>query len=190
MGESGRSLAERAREHHQDATSLKEDCNIIKHWQEHHGNQDQHPAFHFKIIGSFQDALTRQVSEAVRIDLKGGGVLNSKSEYSRCKLPRLTIDRDTWNSQKQATSIIESVEDVALEKLTTELEDNLASTGTRAFLQDGKRKKQSAGGMKKRPKRLNLDPLIGWGEGVVGEEEKEIQDWLTKPEKSRNNQTI
>jgi hypothetical protein len=66
----------------------------------------------------------------------------------------------------------------------------LASTGTRAFLQDGKRKKQSAGGMKKRPKRLKLDPLIGWGEGVVGEEEKEIQDWLTKPEKSRNNINI
>ena len=36
----------------------------------------------------------------------------------------MTIDRDTWNSQKQATSIIESGEDVALEKLTTELEEN------------------------------------------------------------------
>ena len=90
-------------------------------------------------------------------------MLNSKSEYSRCELPRLTIDRDTWNSQKQATSVIESGEDVALEKLTTELEDNLASTGTRAFLQDGERKKKLAGGMKKRPKRLKLDPLIGWG---------------------------
>ena len=91
-------------------------------------------------------------------------MLNSKSEYSRCKLPRLTIDRDTWNSQKQATSVIESGEDVALEKLTTELEEKLASKGTRAFLQDGKRKKQSAGdNKKKRPKRLKLDPLIGWG---------------------------
>ena len=45
---------------------------MIKHWQEHHGNQEQHPAFHFKIIGSFQYALTRQVNEAVRIDLRGG----------------------------------------------------------------------------------------------------------------------
>ena len=143
VGESGRSLSERAGEHHHDAVTLKEDSHILKHWQEHHGDQDQHPAFHFKIIGSFQDALTRQVSEAVRIDLRGGGVLNSKSEYSRCKLPRLTIDRDTWNSQKQATSVIESGEDIALKKLTTELEENLARTETRAFLQDGKRKNQA-----------------------------------------------
>ena len=73
VGESGRSLSERAGEHHHDAITLKEDSHMVKHWQEHHGDQDQHPAFHFKIIGSFQDALTRQVSEAVRIDLRGGG---------------------------------------------------------------------------------------------------------------------
>ena len=115
-------------------------------------------------------------------------MLNSKSEYSRCKLPRLTIDRDTWNSQKQATSVIESGEDVALEKLTTELEENLARTETRPFLQDGKRKKQAAGS-KKKPKRLKLDPLVGWGEGEVRKEELEIQDWLTRSEKT-NTHTI
>ena len=66
-----------------------------------------------------------------------------------------------------------------MEKLTTELEENLAGTGTRAFLQDGKRKRQAAGTKKKKPKRLKLDPLVGWGEGEVREEELEIQDWLT-----------
>ena len=88
VGESGRSLNERAGEHHHDAGALKEDSHMIKHWQEHDRNQEEVPRFHFKVIGSFQDPLTRQVSEAVRIDLRGGGVLNSKSEYSRCKLPR------------------------------------------------------------------------------------------------------
>jgi hypothetical protein len=34
----------------------------------------------------------------------------------RCKLPCLTIDRDTWNSLKQVASENESVEDVALER--------------------------------------------------------------------------
>ena len=86
VGESGRSLHGRAGEHHHDAGFLKEDSHMVKHWQEHHRNQEGVPKFHFKVIGSFQDALTRQVSEAVRIDLRGGGVLNSKSEYSRCKL--------------------------------------------------------------------------------------------------------
>ena len=102
MGESGRSLYEHAGEHQQDAMKGKEDSHILKHWQEHHHDQEHHPTFQFKIIGSFQDALSRQISEAVRIDMRGGGVLNSKSEYSRCKIPRLTIDRDTWNSQKHA----------------------------------------------------------------------------------------
>ena len=76
MGESGHSLFERAGEHHHDATSMKEDSHMLIH----HGNQEQHPKFQFKIIGSYQDALTRQVSEAVRIDLRGGG------EYSIASL--------------------------------------------------------------------------------------------------------
>ena len=47
---------------------------MLKHWQEHHSDLEHHPRFQFKIIGSYQDALTRQVSEAVRINLRGGGV--------------------------------------------------------------------------------------------------------------------
>ena len=67
-----------------EARVIKDDSHMVKHWQEHHKNPEEINRFHFKVIGSFQDALTRQVSEAVRIDLRGGGVLNSKSEYSRC----------------------------------------------------------------------------------------------------------
>ena len=42
----------------------------------------------------FKTALERQVSEAVEIhqaQLKGYTLLNSKSEYNRCSLPRLTV---------------------------------------------------------------------------------------------------
>ena len=35
-----------------------------------------------------RDALTRQVSEAVSNDLRGSGVLTSKSENTHCKLPK------------------------------------------------------------------------------------------------------
>ena len=40
--------------------------------------------------------MTRQIAEAVRIDLQGEHVLNSKSEYSRCRIPRLVIDQEDW----------------------------------------------------------------------------------------------
>ena len=43
---------------------------------------------------------------------------------------------------------------------------------------DGKRRKKESGGSRK--KRLRLDPVVGWGEGEVGQEDQEIQDWLIR----------
>ena len=61
------------------------------------------PRFKFRMVASFQDSLTRQVAESVRIDMRKGRVLNSKTEYSRCKLPRLTVDLEEWRrSQEEA----------------------------------------------------------------------------------------
>ena len=45
--------------------------------------------------------MTRQISESVRIDLRGENVLNSRTEYSRCRLPRLTLDKDEWRTAKR-----------------------------------------------------------------------------------------
>ena len=50
---------------------------------------------------SFQDPLSRQLSEAVRIDLRGEGILNSKGEFNRCKVPRLTVDLEGWTKKKK-----------------------------------------------------------------------------------------
>jgi hypothetical protein len=190
VGESGRSLHERAGEHQHDAGAGTEDSHMIKHWSEHHGGSGDVPKFHFKLIGSFQDALTRQVSEAVRIDLRGGGVLNSKSEYSRCKLPRLTIDRDTWNSQKQETinNNDKDLEDKMFKDMADKLEDGLRPITS---LMAGKRRKENKPekqGRKK--KRLKLDPLVGWGEGEgvkEGEEGLEIENWLLRSERENQN---
>ena len=52
-------------------------------------------------MASYQDAMTRQIAEAVRIDLRGENVLNSKSEYSRCTIPRLVIDQEDWKTYKK-----------------------------------------------------------------------------------------
>ena len=48
---------------------------------------------HFKIVGSYRSALSRQVGEAVKIRRRGGegSVLNSKGEFNRCKITRLTL---------------------------------------------------------------------------------------------------
>ena len=71
---------------------------MMKHWKLSHSELQEPPKFNIKVVASLQDAMSRQLSEAVRIDLRGENVLNSKSEYSRCKVPRLVINKDEWST--------------------------------------------------------------------------------------------
>ena len=47
-----------------------------------------------RVVGSHKSALSRQIAEAVRIRRRGGegSILNSKSEYNRCHIPRLRVE--------------------------------------------------------------------------------------------------
>ena len=54
-----------------------------------------------KIVSTYRDPLTRQVSEAVRIEMRGGNTLNSKTEYNPCRIPRLIIDQEVWQIMKK-----------------------------------------------------------------------------------------
>ena len=73
---------------------------MIKHWLTDHAELPDPPNFRMKVVGSYKDALSRQLSESVRIDMRGGGVLNSKSEYSRCRIPLLVVDMEEWKRKK------------------------------------------------------------------------------------------
>ena len=79
---------------------MLEESHQVKHWLIHHQEMQCPPAFRYKVIASFKDPMTRQLSEAVRIELRGSGILNSKSEYSRCRVPRLRVDKEGWNKTK------------------------------------------------------------------------------------------
>ena len=67
-----------------------------KHWKTAHPKMETRPEFRIEVVSSYRDALSRQLGEAVRIELRGSGVLNSKAEYSRCRVPRLTINKEEW----------------------------------------------------------------------------------------------
>ena len=101
MYETARSLYERAEEHWQDVQSGKLESHMLKHWQTEHMLEEGQPRFKIRLVKTCTDALTRQISESVRINLRGTNVINSKSEYSRCCLPRLTIDIEGWKSAKE-----------------------------------------------------------------------------------------
>ena len=80
VGKTSRSLYERSKEHIRDGRSKAEDSHIAKHWEETHKGEEM-PHFRFKIVRNFQDCLSRQVAESVRIDLREDP-LNSNSVYS------------------------------------------------------------------------------------------------------------
>ena len=53
-----------------------------------------------RVIKFYQTSLRRQVGEAVRIRRRGEGcVLNSKSEFNRCRITRLTLPEEVRSHQ-------------------------------------------------------------------------------------------
>ena len=87
VGESSCSIYERAKEYVADREKQAEDSHQIKHWITSHEELLAPPKFVFKIVKTVQDPMTRQLAESVRIDLRGEDILNSKAEYSRCRVP-------------------------------------------------------------------------------------------------------
>ena len=91
VGETSRSIKERAAEHWQAYRSKTEDSHILKHHEIHHRGEGE-PDFIMKVVGVHRTALSRQVGEAVRF-VKRGLVLNSRSEFNRCSISRLSLEQ-------------------------------------------------------------------------------------------------
>ena len=101
MGETSKSIAERSLQHWKDFKDKKEDSNIFKHQQLHHGG-DESPQFHMRVVKYYPAALRRQIGEATRIRRRGDGViLNSKAEYNRCHITRLTLPEVVTYKEKK-----------------------------------------------------------------------------------------
>ena len=98
VGETCRSLAERSGEHWKNFENGDLESHILKHHVIHHGGQGE-PKFHIRPVRFHRTALNRQVSEAVRIGTRGPWALNSKSEWNRCEIPRLSLQMDNLTNK-------------------------------------------------------------------------------------------
>ena len=146
VGESGRSLHERAGEHWRDAELMKEESHMREHLQEAHRGEEN-PDFRFKVVRKCKTSLERQVREAVRIQLRGN-VLNKKGTYNRCKLTRMVIDEE-WDKK---------VWEEAWEQRGEE--DEIGETLTETTKS---KRKESEEGSRKRAK-MESDEGLVWGE--------------------------
>ena len=90
IGESSRTLAERSKEHVEGALNCEYDNFIVKHWVTSHCDLTKPPRMKFKVLKSFQDALSRLATESVLIEMVG--TMNSKSEFRNNKISRIIIE--------------------------------------------------------------------------------------------------
>ena len=104
IGESGRTLYERSREHLADATSKKASSHIWKHWALCHGSSMTQPPFSFKVLRVHRNCLERQVHEGIRIAAEGD--LNSKSDWRQNQLKRISVHL-TEKEMKEIVGVME-----------------------------------------------------------------------------------
>ena len=97
-----RSVYERGLEHIRDKEEMKKESHIIKHYFDKHEDEDlDNLEFGIKIVRTTKTAFNRQILESVLIQSSKtrNFILNSRSEYNRCALPRLTakLGDDTYD---------------------------------------------------------------------------------------------
>ena len=166
VGETSRSVQERAAEHWGAAHKEQEKSHMVKHQKlEHPGEK---PAFLFKVVSNHKTALGRQIKEAVRIRRRGGAgsILNSKGEFNRCHIPRLIVEPEDEESetrrlaeeQKETKELFESLEeeDVMWRNKKTREQELAVTKRRRRLSEDDATSSLGAN----RPKKLRYTPLL------------------------------
>jgi hypothetical protein len=91
IGESNRSTFERGWEHQSDYTNLSTKSHMLKHAVEMHPEEGLDKVeFGMKVIRYTKSAFERQILESVEIQSsRNHHLLNSRSEFNRCAIPRM-----------------------------------------------------------------------------------------------------
>ena len=200
IGETSRTIQERGVEHwgaYRGNDKVKEGSHIYKHQElQHEGGE---PHFIPRAISFHRSALSRQTAEAVRIRRRGGmgALLNSKSEFNRCYIPRLTV------VQEDIALEMEKEEEQTAAKVGEELRsrDNVwerrkiaARPSQRVERGSTKRHHTTIVTREQRPsKRRKYALLTNWGEPLVDkrmsvEEETTTGGSLVQPSQDRGGE--
>ena len=94
VGETARTLWERNAEHQQDTLNQKTSSHMREHCSQDHPEKlhEVLDLFQMKRVKQCARALNRQVREALEINMDQSHLLlNSKQEYNRCILPKMTM---------------------------------------------------------------------------------------------------
>ena len=168
-------MHERSIEHQKDWETKKEKIHIAKH-QGAALTLGEAPDFIIRPVRFFKTALSHQIGEAIRIRRMGGAgaILNSKAEYSRCRIPCLVLEEvdvevEEREEQKYREEYRKSVEEHAecwgAKAWQTRKEDNRKLwEAERKTTGSQKRAEMPPEEQRKRKKRIFLPAEDRWGE--------------------------
>ena len=120
IGESSRSSYLRGKNHLDDARLLSTSSHMLKHYLDKHlEDKPEDMIFRMKVLSFKRSAYERQVHESVLIQQnRKHNLLNSRSEFNRCSIPRLTVKLgDKEMSELAATMREEQKKEDELEKV-------------------------------------------------------------------------
>ena len=103
VGETSRSLHERASEHHESAMRIDKKSFVMKHWANSHPDYSRHPKRKFSVVKRHKSALNRLIHEAIRINETGN--LNSKAEWRYNRKTRLVVEGIQWKENIQKNNV-------------------------------------------------------------------------------------
>ena len=188
LGESARTGYERGVEHLRDAKTKRENSHMFEHQKEEHPEK-QEANFKMKIVRGHRSALPRQIQEAVMISNSWNkNLLNSKQEYNRCIIPRLTVmmgDREkiTGEGASLGEGEIQEMEENTKSRKRDTRKDfqpkakRLKRWKREAKVGEGKRSQREKLPEERKAKRMRMcswrQPLIT--ESVVKEPEKKME---------------
>ena len=129
IGESARSGYERLWEHQRSLEQLSPESHMLKHIVEvHEGEKIEDIEFHARILKYTRTPWERQIRESTMIQESRtqNNILNSKAEYNRCSLPRLTTkmghkETKEWLKENEMTEREEKEQDNELKRRIFEI---------------------------------------------------------------------
>ena len=95
-GETARLSRDRVVEHLNDIKRNNKSSPMVKHIELHHKNDETKPKFKIQITGTFNDALSRQADESIRINnvKQTDKRMNSRSEFNSAPQSRVQLVKD------------------------------------------------------------------------------------------------
>ena len=123
VGQTSRTLFERAGEHVTGLKNFKSDSFMWKHWAIVHPEFDSAPKFLFSVVKCHKDPLSRLVHESIRIDDRAS--MNSRAEYNGYKVARLAIE-PTLKEARDRVDELDKVDQIEMEAMV-KLKDRVQS---------------------------------------------------------------